>query len=430
VRARSPRALALRAFNDSRSRGLSGCGAVGEGAVEVEPVGEVDVGFEVQGAGEVDVVLVDGGVAGVDVQPPVFGVSGRVHHVLGELEASDRFGDEAVELCGADLPGDGGDLGVDPPGGFGGEGGAVWMVVSATSRARHAGTCPAWTCAHRRGRRWRSSNEWPMSFFAEVVEIPRTVPSSATQNSATRGHPGPAMGSSCSRPSPPPMVKDAAASMDSGGWRSAQPAARDSWRAAAASSVARAVLIEVRIPDASRSSTSGVLVEERRSEVVVMGTSQAGATDTRSAAERVWISIFEQVSPARSRPWFRLGLVPRPAQPAGATGRPTGGGALVSTRARSSPGSTGGGDGGRWPWFRLGLVPRPAQPAGDLRSPGSVARGGGGGGVALGFDSGSFLARLNRRSAHLPRGPPRRRRTPPCRRGARARPGRRGRPGQ
>ncbi len=37
-----------------------------------------------------------------------------------------------------------------------------------------------------------------MSFFAEVVVIPRTVPSSAMQNSATSGQPGPAMGSSCS----------------------------------------------------------------------------------------------------------------------------------------------------------------------------------------------------------------------------------------
>ncbi len=39
-----------------------------------------------------------------------------------------------------------------------------------------------------------------MSFFADVVEMPRTVPSSATQNSATVGQPWPAMGSSCSHP--------------------------------------------------------------------------------------------------------------------------------------------------------------------------------------------------------------------------------------
>jgi hypothetical protein len=98
----------------------------------------------------------------------------------------------------------------------------------------------------------------------------------------------------------------------------------------------------------------------------------------------VWISIFEQVSPAKSRRWFRLGLVPRPAQPAGRWDGRLAAGPLVSTRARSSPGSTGGATGRRrvlgfdsgsflarlnrrWrsrgPWFRLGLVPRPAQPA-------------------------------------------------------------------
>ncbi len=39
-----------------------------------------------------------------------------------------------------------------------------------------------------------------MSFFAAVVETPSTAPSSAMQNSATSGHPGPAIGSSCSQP--------------------------------------------------------------------------------------------------------------------------------------------------------------------------------------------------------------------------------------
>ncbi len=61
------------------------------------------------------------------------------------------------------------------------------MVASATDRARHAGTRPACTWAHRRGRRWRSSRACPMSRFAETVEMPRTAPSSATQNSATVG---------------------------------------------------------------------------------------------------------------------------------------------------------------------------------------------------------------------------------------------------
>ncbi len=77
-----------------------------------------------------------------------------------------------------------------------------------------------------------------MSFFAAVVEMPRTVPSSATQNSATVGQPWPAMGSSCSHPG---TVKVAAVWMDSGGWRSAHRAARSSWSAAARSSAALAL---------------------------------------------------------------------------------------------------------------------------------------------------------------------------------------------
>ena len=103
------------------AEGLLDGGAVGEGAVEVESVGEVEIGLDVQGAGEVDVVGVDGGVAGVDVLPPVLRIGGRIRG--GELEASDGFDEEAVELCGADPPGDCGDLGVDPPGSLGGEGG-------------------------------------------------------------------------------------------------------------------------------------------------------------------------------------------------------------------------------------------------------------------------------------------------------------------
>jgi hypothetical protein len=74
-----------------------------------------------------------------------------------------------------------------------------------------------------------------MSFFAAVVEMPRTPPSSATQNSATSGAPSPAMGSSCSHPG---TVNEAASWIDSGGCRSAHAAARISWSAAAWSSAA------------------------------------------------------------------------------------------------------------------------------------------------------------------------------------------------
>ena len=72
-----------------------------------------------------------------------------------------------------------------------------------------------------------------MSFFAAVVEIPRTAPSSATQNSATSGAPSPAMGSSCSQPG---TEKVAASWIDSGGCRSAHRAARTSRSAAASAS--------------------------------------------------------------------------------------------------------------------------------------------------------------------------------------------------
>ncbi len=87
-------------------------GAVDEGVVEVEGVGEVEVGLDVQGAGVVDVVLVDRDVAGVDVQVAVLGIRRRVGG--GEVEAFDGLGDEPVELRGADASGDGRHLGVDP----------------------------------------------------------------------------------------------------------------------------------------------------------------------------------------------------------------------------------------------------------------------------------------------------------------------------
>ncbi|CAB4938160.1 unannotated protein [freshwater metagenome] len=91
---------------------LGGC-AVGEGVVEVESVGEVDLGLEPHGPGEVDVLVVDRDVARVDVEVPVHGISGRVR--LGEVEPLDGLGDEAVQLRGTDFPRDRGDLRVDEP---------------------------------------------------------------------------------------------------------------------------------------------------------------------------------------------------------------------------------------------------------------------------------------------------------------------------
>ena len=61
-------------------------GAMSQGAVEVEGVGDVEVGLEVQGAGVVDVVLVDGDVARVDGQVAVLRISGRVRG--GEVVAA------------------------------------------------------------------------------------------------------------------------------------------------------------------------------------------------------------------------------------------------------------------------------------------------------------------------------------------------------
>ena len=69
VRARSPRAADRRASSDaSDPSAFSDLGAVGEGPVEVEGVGDVELGLEPHRAGEVDVVVVDGGVARVDVR--------------------------------------------------------------------------------------------------------------------------------------------------------------------------------------------------------------------------------------------------------------------------------------------------------------------------------------------------------------------------
>ena len=94
---------------------------MGECPVEVEGVGDVELGLEPHRAGEVDVVVVDRGVARVDVEVPVLRIRGRVD--VGEVEALDRLGDEPVQLRGTDLTGDGGDLGVDERRGLDRQGG-------------------------------------------------------------------------------------------------------------------------------------------------------------------------------------------------------------------------------------------------------------------------------------------------------------------
>ena len=65
------------------AEGLQRRGAVGEGPVEVEGVGDVELGLEPHRAGEVHVVVVDRGVARVDVEVAVLRVRGRVD--VGEV---------------------------------------------------------------------------------------------------------------------------------------------------------------------------------------------------------------------------------------------------------------------------------------------------------------------------------------------------------
>ena len=167
--------------------------------------------------------------------------------------------------------------------------GVAWMVASATSLARHAGTRPAWTWPHSRGSRWRSSRAWPISRFAAVVDTPSTAPSSATQNSATAGHPSPGDGLLVLAPA---GGERGGEWIDSGGCRSAHRAARSSRSAAARSSAALRSRAAARIPDASRSSTSGLLVEERRSWVVVMRTILPEPTDTLACGKCICGEVF------------------------------------------------------------------------------------------------------------------------------------------
>ncbi len=62
----------------ARPEGLEGGGAVGQGAVQVEGVGEVELGLEPHGAGVVHVLGVQGGVAGVDGEVAVLRIGSRV----------------------------------------------------------------------------------------------------------------------------------------------------------------------------------------------------------------------------------------------------------------------------------------------------------------------------------------------------------------
>ena len=92
-----------------RSAEALGFGA--DGVVEVEGVEVVDLAGDGAGAGDADAVVVDGEVGLVPGGAAAF--FGFLGHVPG-----DGFLEEPVDLGGADLVGDRGDVPVDVPGGL------------------------------------------------------------------------------------------------------------------------------------------------------------------------------------------------------------------------------------------------------------------------------------------------------------------------
>ena len=83
-------------------------GAGGDGVVEVEGVGEVELAGDQRGAGEGDLVVVDGEV------PAVGGFAASAFGFLGH-EPAEGLIQEPVDLGGADLVGDRGEVPVDVP---------------------------------------------------------------------------------------------------------------------------------------------------------------------------------------------------------------------------------------------------------------------------------------------------------------------------
>ena len=169
------------------------------------------------------------------------------------------------------------------------------MVASATSLARHAGTRPPWTWSHSRGRRWRSSRAWPISRFAAVVETPEHGTELGDTELRHRRTP---------LPGDRLLVLAPAGGERRGGvdrLRRVQIGPRRGQVeqvGAAWSSVALRSRAAARIPDASRSSTSGLLVEER--EVLGGGHENHSSRAHRHSGLRkgdLWRSIFEQVNP-------------------------------------------------------------------------------------------------------------------------------------
>ena len=111
-RARSPTATARRTSRVSvEPELLQGLGAGGDGGVEVEGVGEVELAVHGAGAPQRGLPGVDGEAAAVG------GLAAAAFGLLGH-EPADRLRDEPVELGGADLVRDVGDVEVDVRGGL------------------------------------------------------------------------------------------------------------------------------------------------------------------------------------------------------------------------------------------------------------------------------------------------------------------------
>ncbi len=237
-------------------------GCLGQGGVEVQGVGEVELALDAGGAVEGDLVVVETHVATIG------GLGGVGGCLLGH-EPVGGLGDEAFEGGVPDLVGEPGDLGIDEPDGFGGQQQGVLGDPAGAPGWRS----PVITRAHTLGRRCLSSTAWAIRVRPASVESPTARASSAMQNSATRGAPGPAR----SRPvSPPAVIQVAAWWIDSGGCCSAQVAAAASTFASARSASRR--------DERANDSRSEELSSSSRTPavVVVMEPIQAPSTDNQT----------------------------------------------------------------------------------------------------------------------------------------------------